>query len=372
MQLPEYEGKTFGAISLLGDEQAAMIQSLVQRLVPLPELERRRFVAGNPAQFQGDERDIVFLSMVDVPDEQGQPLPIQERLTFKQRYNVAGSRAKDQLWLVHSLDPARDLQPGDLRRRLIEHVRDPAASRKAPTASRRAQSPFEEEVLERLRAGGFRVDPQVEVGGFPIDLVVSDGRQQVAIECDGDRTKTPVRIAADMARQAVLERVGWRFIRVRGTRFFRDRDGAMDAVFAELRRLGVQHRTPKKRAAPQPQNDFDMDMLPTMDGVVEEESTVTTVSDPDGENLRNKVVRRAWQLMRDQEWVGGDSTTRPSAPGVVQALSLKADTERDTEPNVLLSDFAPHPSAQIAELILDDTTEPNFVILEQWEDRQEN
>jgi very-short-patch-repair endonuclease len=222
MQLPEYEGKTFGAISLLGDEQAAMIQSLVQRLVPLPELERRRFVAGNPAQFQGDERDIVFLSMVDVPGEQGQPLPIQERLTFKQRYNVAASRAKDQLWLVHSLDPARDLQPGDLRRRLIEHVRDPAASRQAPVGSgrRAVQSPFEEEVLERLRVQGFRVDAQVEVGGFPIDLVVSDGRQQVAIECDGDRTKTPVRIAADMARQAVLERVGWRFIRVRSTRFF--------------------------------------------------------------------------------------------------------------------------------------------------------
>jgi hypothetical protein len=86
------------------------------------------------------------------------------------------------------------------------------------------------------------------------------------------------------------------------------------------------------------------------------------------------VVRRAWQLMRDQEWVGGgdSNTTRPSAPGVMQSLRLKDDPERDTEPNVQLSDFQPHPSAQIAELILDDTTEPNFVILEQWEDRQEN
>ena len=52
-----------------------MIQSLVQRLVPLPELERRRFVAGNPAQFQGDERDIVFLSMVDVPDPRASRCP---------------------------------------------------------------------------------------------------------------------------------------------------------------------------------------------------------------------------------------------------------------------------------------------------------
>ena len=169
---------------------------------------------------------------------------MQERLTFKQRYNVAASRAKDQLWLVHSLDPARDLQPGDLRRRLIEHVRDPGRPRKSAPgdAARRAQSPFEEEVLERLRAEGFGVDPQVEVGGHLIDIVVSDGRQQVAIECDGDRVKPPERIAADMARQAVLERVGWRFIRVRGTRFFRDRDGTMDDVFAELGRLGVRAR----------------------------------------------------------------------------------------------------------------------------------
>jgi hypothetical protein len=78
--------------------------------------------------------------------------------------------------------------------------------------------------------------------------------------------------------------------------------------------------------------------------------------------------------MRDQEWVGGGdaNTTRPSPPGVMQSLILKDDPERDTEPNAQLSDFQPHPSAQIAELILDDTTEPNFVILEQWEDRQEN
>ena len=44
---------------------------------------------------------------------------------FKKRYNVAASRARDQLWVVHSADPDLHLKSGDLRRRLIEHARDP-------------------------------------------------------------------------------------------------------------------------------------------------------------------------------------------------------------------------------------------------------
>src|SRR4051812_4396022 len=285
MSLPEYEGKTFGAISLLGDEQAARIQSLIQELVPLADLERRRFVAGNPAQFQGDERDVVFLSMVDVPEEQ--TLPLQERLSFKQRYNAAASRARDQLWLVHSLEPERDLQMTDLRRRLIEHVRDPVGMRPADTERRRVQSPFEQEVTERLRAEGFRAEPHLHVGGYRLDLVVSDGRRQVAIECDGDRLHAPGKIGEDMARQSVLERVGWRFVHVRSTRYFRDREETMRAVFHELQRLGMERPAPGD-------GDGASALAP-------------------GENLRNKVIRRAWQLLREHEWLTPEAPPPPAA-----------------------------------------------------------
>jgi very-short-patch-repair endonuclease len=355
MQLPEYEGKTFGAISLLGDEQAAHIQSLMQILVPLHELQKRRFVAGNPAQFQGDERDIVLLSMVDVPEvPSGQPgntaandlggtqaLPMQERLTFKQRYNVASSRAKDQLWLVHSLDPRTDLQPGDLRRHLIEHIRDPGAHKRATAVRPRAQSAFEEEVLERLRAEGFRAEPQGDVGGHALDIVVSDGARQVAVECDGDRPVPVAGIPAAMARQAVLERVGWRFLRVRATRFFRDRDGTMESIFADLRRLGMGVGSPGASD-------------PAAPAVADDERTHPD-ADPQGENLRNKVVRRAWQIMREHDWIEAPPPPPlPSDRPTTESLSV--------DPELMAS-------AQIAELVLDDTTEPNFVILEQWESR---
>jgi hypothetical protein len=43
-----------------------------------------------------------------------------------------------------------------------------------------------------------------------------------------------------MVRQEILERLGWRFIRVRGSAFFRDPDAAMEPVFARLKDLGIE------------------------------------------------------------------------------------------------------------------------------------
>jgi superfamily I DNA and/or RNA helicase len=108
-EMREYDGKTLVAFTLLGEEQAGLIQDLALKLVGPTELARRRFAAGNSAQFQGDERHVVFLSMVDSPTDT--PLAIRREPLFKQRYKVTASRAKDQFWPVHSLDPQRDLQP---------------------------------------------------------------------------------------------------------------------------------------------------------------------------------------------------------------------------------------------------------------------
>jgi hypothetical protein len=88
---------------------------------------RHRLLCGNAAQFQGDERDVIFLSMVDGPPDDGQHVYRGEgpKDIFKKRYNIAVSRARDQLWVVHSIDPEAHLKSGDLRKRLIEHARDP-------------------------------------------------------------------------------------------------------------------------------------------------------------------------------------------------------------------------------------------------------
>jgi very-short-patch-repair endonuclease len=234
-----YDDQTFGVISLVGDEQAVEIERLLLSKISPDEYDRRRIVCGNSAQFQGDERDVMFLSMVDSP--QSGPLRLSDGDETKQRFNVAASRAKNQTWVVYSLNHEVDLKHGDLRRRLIEHAIDPKViTRELESASARVESPFEQEVLEHLVRRGYRVRSQWAVGHYRIDLVVGDASGRVAIECDGDRFHPPEKIPEDMERQAILERLGWRFIRIRGSDYFRDRDSTMDKVFARVEELGVK------------------------------------------------------------------------------------------------------------------------------------
>jgi very-short-patch-repair endonuclease len=280
-----YRGRSIGAIGLVGDEQPALILKMAVEVVGPTELHQRRFIAGTPAQFQGDERDVVLLSMVDQPT--GGTLRLREDTVFKQRYNVAASRARDQLWLMHSLAPERDLQPADLRRRLIEHVRDPQAVARSEVATApRAESGFEHLMIAGLVAAGFRVMPQVEIGRYRIDLVVSDGRSQIALECDGDRFQPLEQIPYDLARQAVLERAGWTFVRVRGTRFFRDPEGTMASVIAEIEQHGVGRAT----------TELD-------------ERAGRRRADGDGDALRDAIIRRASAIMSERGWVARTTAT---------------------------------------------------------------
>ena len=111
---------------MVGTEQAETIRKIILERLEPHQIERHRIVCGNASQFQGDERDVMFISMVDSPAEGG-PLHLRTDDRFKQRFNVAASRAKDQTWVVYSLDPSVDLKPGDFRRQLIEHAIDPDA-----------------------------------------------------------------------------------------------------------------------------------------------------------------------------------------------------------------------------------------------------
>lgn len=238
------EPTSFGVISLLGDEQADLIEGILRRILAPDIFARHRLLCGNAAHFQGDERDVIFLSMVDGPPEDGQHTLRNEgpNNIYKKRYNVAVSRARDQLWVVHSLDPDTHLKSGDLRRRLIEHARDPQALMRAlENQSKRTESIFERLVLERLVRAGYRVQPQWKVGARRIDIVVEGGKSgRLAVECDGEKWHTLEQLQADLERQAILERLGWTFVRIRGSVFFRDPDAAMAPVFTRLNNLGIE------------------------------------------------------------------------------------------------------------------------------------
>jgi very-short-patch-repair endonuclease len=244
MEQPEYKKNdagqplSFGVVSLVGDEQAIEIDNLVRAHTSPDRYEIHRVLCGNAAQFQGDERDVVFISLVDTA-ERGS-LSLRDQELFKQRFNVAASRARDQMWIVHSLCPQNDLKADDLRRQLIEHAEDPARLMRAlEEKEKRTQSNFEREVMKRLATAGYRVTSRWRIGTFRIDLVVEGNGKRLAIECDGDRYQPLEKLPEDMDRQAVLERMGWIFARLRSSEFFRNSARAMKPVFEKLQMLEI-------------------------------------------------------------------------------------------------------------------------------------
>lgn len=250
LEQPEYQGLTFGVISLLGREQPARIEKILRDRVRPDQYQQRRILCGDPAQFQGDERDVVFLSMVTLPPERP-PLPIlpDPGEQFKKRYNVAASRARDQLWVVHSIDRQRDLKTEDLRWSLLQWAEGhAAASRLEAEAIGKAESPFEAEVTRRLLGAGYRVKPQYAVGAYRIDIVVEGASSRLAVECDGAAYhSSPEQIRSDLDRQALLERMGWQFYRIRGTDFYSDPEGAFRRLSERLDELGIKPLGPESQ-----------------------------------------------------------------------------------------------------------------------------
>lgn len=230
--------RSIGIISLIGSNQAQLIHSMLLERIGEDAYIRHEIACGDSAVFQGKERDIVFLSMVECPET----CTSKTALPFQQRFNVALSRARDREYLFHSVTEEM-LKPNDLKAKVLRHFRNPMEGRTPPAGDLMGlcQSGFERDVLARLLAFGYRVHPQVKVGPYSIDLVV-EGRddRRLAIELDGDQYHGPERWADDLARQRVLERVGWQFWRCWGSSFRIDPDACMNDLIRALNAMGVE------------------------------------------------------------------------------------------------------------------------------------
>ena len=237
---PAYDGKTLGVVSLLSTSgQAGYLLHRLREEIGADELERRELRVGDPYTFQGDERDIVFISMV-VSAAEGEQFGAFTKRDFHRRINVAASRARDQMWLFHSVRLG-DLNADDARALLLSHALRPAPADPAANPEDRCENDFERAVLRRLHERGLKPVPQFRLGAYRMDFVLTapDGRR-LAIECDGDRYQGADAFAADLRRQAILERVGnCVFVRLRASVFARDPDRAMEPVFQRAEDLGI-------------------------------------------------------------------------------------------------------------------------------------
>jgi very-short-patch-repair endonuclease len=244
---PAYDKKSFGVVVLQGTGQIKLLEHEINEAIPPQVRVDRQVRVGSPPNFQGDERDVVFLSLV------GTETRVTRNTTlFKQFCNVAASRARDQMWLFTSVAPGA-CKPGDLRGSLIDYMlRTPpvygsspdlnAVSNTEPTDP--FESLFEQRVFRKIRERGYFVVPQCPVGSRFLDLVVVGDGSRLAVECDGHQWHTsPGDTAADARRDRELRRMGWNVVRIRESEFEFDPDRELATLWRRLDEHGIHPHT---------------------------------------------------------------------------------------------------------------------------------
>jgi hypothetical protein len=230
----------------------------------------------NIENVQGDERDVILISVGYGPQEPNGRLPA---MTFgpingeggERRLNVLFSRARVRCEVFASFDPG-DIDPSRTRRdgpRVLKRFLDFAKSgiidtRKATGLCH--DSPFEADVAAVIRSLGYLADPQVGTSGFRIDIGVRHpdrpGQYLVAVECDGAAYHGALWARErDRLRQDILENLGWRFHRIWSTDWFHDRRREVERLRTALERArqdagdGLRLRGANHGSGPAPRPD---------------------------------------------------------------------------------------------------------------------
>lgn len=236
--------RTMGVISLLGEKQAKYIAELIHQRLDETEINERKIICGDAYAFQGDERDVMFLSLVIASNAQFMALV---KDADRQRFNVATSRARDQAYLYHSVRIGDIRNSECVRYKLLSwYFNHPLAEIESgiEVLKQKAESDFEIEVGERIIRRGYKVIPQYRplpnVFNYRIDLVVQGEKNRLAVECDGDRFHGSEKWENDQRRETQLWRAGWKFWRISGSAFYRNKVKSLEGLWHFLEAEGIE------------------------------------------------------------------------------------------------------------------------------------
>ncbi len=219
----------------------------------------------NIENVQGDERDIIIFSVGYAKNEEGRVVRNFGSLTMRNgenRLNVAISRAKKKIYLITSIEPeelgyVEKLSKGAiLLKKYLQYVR--AVSNKNKEETRKIlysldtiekteseiihfDSPFEEEVYDRLVRAGLKVHTQVGSASYRIDMAIYDEEKSeyiLGIECDGATYHSSKSARErDAYRQRFLESRGWTIHRIWSRDWWKNRDREIEKVILRVKEL---------------------------------------------------------------------------------------------------------------------------------------
>ena len=239
-------GRTLGVITM-GIKHANRIQAGLDReLARHPNLaeffdtgRQERFFVKNLERVQGDERDVIIMSIGYGKDRAGNlPLRFGPILSAggRRRLNVAATRAKEQVVVVSSFVysdiNSTQVKPGtglEFLKNYLQYASSGGELLSHGEITNEPMNDFEADVFDALTALGIDLVPQVGCSKFRIDLAASHphqpGRFVLAIECDGATYHSSYTARdRDRLRQQQLENLGWTFHRIWSTDWFMRKD----------------------------------------------------------------------------------------------------------------------------------------------------
>ncbi|MGL4234817.1 AAA domain-containing protein, partial [Tabrizicola sp.] len=268
--LAEGSGKTFGivafseaqqaeieaALAALALEDAAFSRQLEQERDRTEDGEFIGLFVKNLENVQGDERDVIILSICYAPDHSGKMRmnfgPIN-KMGGERRLNVIFSRAKENMVIVSSITSdaiTNDYNLGAntlktfLRYAETLSVGDEAgariALRRISSAAERAEGSAldvaRSQIADRLRTAGIEVREGLGLSSFTVDLALrapGADRHQTAVLLDSAlRYREGGLDELLLARASLLERAGWRVVTVPLKDWWQDPDRVIATILA--------------------------------------------------------------------------------------------------------------------------------------------
>ena len=260
LALSEQKRPTLGVITFNSEQQSLILDMFDtirredERLEWFFSDEREEpVIVKNLENIQGDERDVMIISITFGPDMAGKltmnfgPL---NNMGGEKRLNVAVTRARQEFHIFASIR-AEQIDLSRTKATGVQHLKSfldysergasalPSGDEGAVGS---AADVFESAVADAFRRRGWEVHTQVGVAGFRVDIGVvhpdRTGCYLAGIECDGARYHSSATARdRDKVRQRALEGSGWTILRIWSTDWFRSSQAVIDRIHAAMEEI---------------------------------------------------------------------------------------------------------------------------------------
>ena len=205
--------------------QVDLIKKDVLQMFSLETIQKHSIEIGTAHTFQGDEKDIMLMSWAIADNSRSQSLTFLQKPNL---FNVAITRARKKI--INFLSKAPNTIPEGLLRDYVEYVQN---AKKAFETKDKIQfkNDFEKEVWGELTAviPDKKILSGLEIGGVNADLVID----KTVIELDGVIDKISSKYS-NMKKQSLLERCGFKVIRLTKREWDLSKKASLDRILKEL------------------------------------------------------------------------------------------------------------------------------------------